>query len=315
MNRFRMLKNQLVFVIAFGACFPWHLAHAQNEDKNSTKPLRAMSFNIRLGVAEDGDNHWDNRKDLVIQTIRNFDPDFVGTQETWNFQAEYFRQKLPEYTYVGRSRQQDNNGEQCGILFRNSRFDRLVEGHFWLSESPDRPGSKSWDSSLPRMVTWLKLWDRENSQSFYVINTHFDHRGPQARVESARMIRNFIKELPANAQAVVTGDFNATVDSEPYRALFGPLEDAESPVIDSFRIVHPEGDSPSGTFNGFKGTETGARIDWIAVSRSIETVQADIDRSSFDGRFPSDHFPVTAVVKLDRPAKVMATGQEKGSLK
>ena len=267
--------------------------------KGQDDSVRAMSFNIRLGVAKDGDNHWEKRKETVVQTITEFAPDFVGTQETWNFQAKYIGENLPQYTYVGRSRQRDGNGEQCGIFYLTERFDKLIEGHFWLSETPDQPGSKSWDSSLPRMATWLKLWDRTNKTSFYVINTHFDHRGATARKESATQIRNFVNELPKGSTAIVTGDFNAGVNSAPYQAMFGDSPTTgESPLLDSYAIKHAKGDEPAGTFNGFKGTADGARIDWIAVSRDVSIETANIDRISFEGRFPSDHFPVTAVLKL-----------------
>jgi len=268
------------------------------EAPDTRTSLRAMSFNIRLGVAKDGANHWDKRKDFVAQTIKNYNADVIGTQETWDFQARFLAEKLPDYTYVGRSRQNDRNGEQCGILFRSSRFDKLIEGHFWLSETPDQPGSKSWDSSLPRMVTWLKLWDRTTQHSFYVLNTHFDHRGPIARTQSAKQIREFINGLPEDAPVIVTGDFNAAQGSNPYNALFAKLDDQESPVVDSFRLAHPEPGKREGTFNGFKGADTGARIDWIAVTRTFEIKAAEIDRSSFDEKYPSDHFPVVAEVEF-----------------
>ena len=132
----------------------------QNESSEMTS-LKVMSFNIRLGVAKDGPNEWAKRKDLVVSTIRNFEADVVGTQETFDFQANYLSDQMPEFTYAGRSRQADGKGEHCGILFRNSRFQKLIEGHFWLSETPDQPGSKGWDSSYPRMATWLKLWDQD----------------------------------------------------------------------------------------------------------------------------------------------------------
>ncbi len=268
-------------------------------------PLRAMSFNIRLGVAKDGENHWNKRKDFVVDTIKNYKPDFVGTQETWDFQATYLNEKLSEYTYVGRSRQQDGKGEHSGIFFRKSRFDKLIEGHFWLSESPDQPGSKSWDSSLPRMATWLQLWDRVNQHSFYVINTHFDHRGRTARTESAKLIRKFVSSLPEGSQVVVTGDFNAGATSDPYEAMFGDDHTSsiikQSPVVDSFVQTHPQPGETDGTFNGFKGTQSGERIDWIAVTRGVEVISANIDRISFGGKFPSDHFPVTAEVRLRKP--------------
>lgn len=284
------------------------LVLAQDTDgAKSRTSIRAMSFNIRLGVAKDGDNHWNKRKEIVVQTIQNFDADIIGTQETWDFQAKYLADAMTDFTYVGRSRQNDNKGEQCGILFRTGRFDKLTEGHFWLSETPDRPGSKSWDSSLPRMATWLKLWDRVNEKSLFVINTHFDHRGKLAREQGAKLIRKFVEELPKDSHVVVTGDFNASVGSRPYIALFGDRRDGKSlekttaggpTLVDSYLAFPHEPNAPEGTFNGFKGTPTGARIDWVAVTNNWNLTSAEIDRSAFDERYPSDHFPVTAELEF-----------------
>ena len=293
-------KLSFIVLISLSNCFVSLSTNAQDnsEKEKPRNSIRAMSFNIRLGVAKDGENQWDKRKDFVVQTIKNYDADFIGTQETWDFQAKYLSDNLNQYTYVGRSRQSDNKGEQCGILFKSSRFDKLIEGHFWLSKTPDKPGSKSWDSSLPRMATWLKLWDRLNQKSFYVINTHFDHRGSVARAEGAKIIREFIEALPRDSQVVVTGDFNASPSSKPYAALFAKGE-SQSPVIDTFRIAHPEPTKLEGTFNGFQGKTTGARIDWIAASRSLKVKSAEIDRTSFEDKFPSDHFPVVAELEFN----------------
>ncbi len=298
--------QMLICLMAF-VILPAILTTAQESvpSTSSTRDsIRAMSFNIRLGVAKDGPNHWDKRKDFVVQTIKNYDADVIGTQETWDFQAKYLSENLPGYTYVGRSRQNDDNGEQCGILFRDSRFDKLIEGHFWLSETPDRPGSKSWDSSLPRMVTWLKLWDRTNERSLYIVNTHFDHIGKSARAEGARMIREFVSGLPAPADVVVTGDFNAAEGAAPYVALFGKLPAANgaelaSPLINTYRETHPQATEPEGTFSAFNGSVQGARIDWVAVTRGFNIESATIDRTSFNGRYPSDHYPVTAELRFE----------------
>ena len=297
--------RMLVCLIALATISPTQ-TQAQDADSETPSPrdsIRAMSFNIRLGVAKDGPNHWDKRKEFVVQTIKNYDADVIGTQETWDFQAKYLAENLPDYTYVGRSRQNDNSGEQCGILFRNSRFDKLVEGHFWLSETPDRPGSKSWDSSLPRMVTWLKLWDRTNERSLFIVNTHFDHRGKTARNESAKMIRDFVSRLPTPADVIVTGDFNAAEGAPPYQSLFAkqPQKNGtlvQSPLVDTFRVVHPDATNTEGTFSAWNGSVKGARIDWVAVTRGFAIDAAAIDRTSFGGKYPSDHYPVTAELRF-----------------
>lgn len=310
-----MLKRNRIVGIGCFVLFVMGMATLANgQIKQPDESIRVMSFNLRLGVAKDGDNHWDKRKTVVAGAIENARADIVGTQETFDFQAAYLAKQLPEFDYVGRSRVKDANDEQCGIFFRSSRFDKLIEGHFWLSETPDRPGSKSWDSSLPRMATWLKLWDRLNERAVFVVNTHFDHRGQQARKESAKQIRRFVASLPEGSAVVVTGDFNAAVDSAPYRALFGDtiastetVEDAKkrnaqngvgTKLLDTFRLIHPKALTDEGTFNGFVGKTDGARIDWIAATENFEVMAAEIDRYSVDGRYPSDHFPVTATLKF-----------------
>ena len=106
-------------------------------------------------------------------------------------------------------------------------------------------------------------------------------------------------QLGDGCSAVVTGDFNSGEGSDPYRALFGESESGSSPVVDSYRVAHPEPGADEGTFSSFRAeTSRGDRIDWIAVSRDWRVLAAAIDRTGRDGRTPSDHFPVTAI--LDR---------------
>lgn len=263
--------------------------------------LRVMSFNIRYGTAGDGENAWPNRKDFLVETIRDFAPDLLGTQETLAFQRDDLALALPGYTVLAAGRDDgEESGEMMALFYRTDRFEELRSGHFWLSETPDEVGSKSWDSSLPRMVTWAELRDRKagpDSPSIAVFNTHFDHRGPRARLESARLIRRKVAELAPDSRVVVTGDFNAGEGSDPYLALFDPEAEAP-PLLDSYRVVHPEPrPGEEGTFSGFRaGQIDGPRIDWIACSPGWEVKEAAIVHESRDGRTPSDHLPVTAVL-------------------
>jgi endonuclease/exonuclease/phosphatase family metal-dependent hydrolase len=259
--------------------------------------LRVMSFNIRFGTARDGENHWDKRKEKVVEAIRAFSPDLLGTQECIGFQRDYLAEHLPEYGSLGVGRDDGGDkGEMMAVFYKKDRFEKLESGHFWLSETPDQVGSKSWDSSLPRMATWLKLQDKRqpDAQPILFINTHFDHIGKTARLESARLLRRQIEELGKGCSTVITGDFNAAEASPPYNALFG----AESPVVDTYRAMHPERLRNEGTFSGFKAGRTeGGRIDWIAVTKDWKILSADIDRTSSDGRTPSDHYPVNAILR------------------
>jgi endonuclease/exonuclease/phosphatase family metal-dependent hydrolase len=260
-----------------------------------------MSYNIRYGTANDGENHWEKRKDFLIETIKAFNPDLLGTQETLGFQRDFLAEKLSGYETLGVGRDDGGEkGEMTALYFKRSRFEKLDGGHFWLSETPDVPGSKSWDTSLTRMVTWVKLRDRlqPKAKPIMFFNTHFDHRGEQARVESARLIRRRAEEAAKTCRVIVTGDFNAGEDNQAYQAFFGANDGKKSLLRDTYRLTHPTRAANEGTFSSFKADQTsGPRIDWIGASAEWKIIKAEIDRTQRDGRTPSDHFAVTAVLK------------------
>jgi endonuclease/exonuclease/phosphatase family metal-dependent hydrolase len=287
-----------LFLLVLLICCASRSAPAQGDRRAAE--VRVMSFNIRYGTAKDGDNHWEKRKDFLVETIRAFDPDLLGTQETLGFQRDYLAAKLPGYEVLGVGRDDGREGgEMTALYFKRDRFEKLDGGHFWLSETPEKPGSKSWDAALTRMATWVKLGDRRDPRArpLVFLNTHFDHRGEQARLEAARLLRRRVAEWGRTCRVVVTGDFNAGEGSAPYQALFGPGEGGPSPLLDAYRAAHPARAANEGTFTGFKADATdGPRIDWIGVSREWRVVSAAIDRTARDGRTPSDHFPVTAVL-------------------
>jgi endonuclease/exonuclease/phosphatase family metal-dependent hydrolase len=274
-------------------------------DDSDAADVRVMSFNIRFGTADDGENRWEGRKEFLVETIRAFAPDLLGTQETLAAQRDYLAQQLDDYDYLGVGRDDGKEaGEMMAIYWKRSRFERLASGHFWLSETPNKVGSRSWDSSLPRMVTWVTLRDRANPSAppIWWLNTHFDHRGPIARLESARLIRQKAMEMARDHHVIVTGDFNAGEASPPYQALFAAAEPGQPQVVDTYRHKHPDRSNEEGTFSGFKSTQVeGARIDWVAACDRWQVVDAAIDRTQRSGRTPSDHFPVTAVLRRARP--------------
>lgn len=276
--------------------------HAAGQTSKRTTDVRVMSFNIRYGTASDGANHWEKRKEFLVETIKAFDPDLLGTQETLLFQRNYLAEELIGYDAFGAGRDDGKErGEMAALYFKRSRFEKTDGGHFWLSETPQQPGSKSWDSALTRMVTWVRLRDRLNPKARPILffNTHFDHRGAHARLESARLLRRRVTEMGRSSSVIVTGDFNADEGSEPYRALFDSIDGKQSPLGDTYRIAYPQRATNEGTFSGFKVENADKRrIDWIAASRDWHVVKAAIDRASREGSTPSDHFPVTAVVRL-----------------
>ena len=258
----------------------------------AAEPLRVMSFNIRYGTANDGKNAWPLRKELVLSTITDFGPDLLGTQETQPDQAAHLRESLPAYKYFGWARDESKTSEECGILIRTERFEVVDSGQFWLSETPDEKFSKSWDSSLPRVVTWTVLKDRQADQREFVFaNTHFDHRGETARQESAKLIRKRMAEQVPGLPVILSGDFNCAEGSPAYKSLA-----ADGVLLDTYRSAHPSRLESEGTFHSFTGKPGADRIDWIMTTVHFKMLSAEIVRFNDNGRYPSDHFPVTALV-------------------
>ena len=160
-------------------------------------PLRVMTFNIRYGTAKDGENHWDKRKEFLVETIKAFDPDLLGTQETLGFQRDYLAEKLPGYGVLGVGRDDGKEkGEMMALYYKQARFEKLDGGPFLAQRNSRRPSAaKAGTRSLPRMVTWVRLQDRRTQPPppILFVNTHFDHRGPTARLESAKLLRQRIE--------------------------------------------------------------------------------------------------------------------------
>jgi endonuclease/exonuclease/phosphatase family metal-dependent hydrolase len=178
------------------------------------------------------------------------------------------------------------------LLFRRSAFRLLDTGCFWLSETPDIPGSRSWGSAYPRTVTWARLACQPTGLVLTYVNTHFDYE-PEAAIDgNARCLRHWLDQIRGETPLIVTGDFNAGKDSNAYRLLTG-----EGALIDAFRQVYPHGEDEA-TYHAFGRPEPGemTAIDWILVSGHFRALDAQIDRSRAGNLFPSDHYPITTVL-------------------
>lgn len=287
-------------ILVMGVCTLWAMFAQLGF---AAEPLRVMTFNIRYAGAADGEDAWPKRKEMVLDTIRKFNPDLLGMQEVVDTQLVFLTEQLTEYTAIGVARDDGKKkGEATPVFYRKSRFKAVPEGSgtFWLSETPAVAGSKSWDSSLPRIATWAKLRDAKNGDSeLCYLNTHWDHRGNQARLESGKLIHRWLAEHAAGLPTIVTGDMNVTEDHAGLRALTA----GEGPqLVDIFRQLHPTAGEEEATFHGFSGKTRGRRIDFI-LAAGLRGTEATIDHTNRQGRYPSDHFPVTGVLEYGGESK------------
>lgn len=252
-----------------------------------SQSFKAMTYNIRLDVASDGENAWKNRKDFLSSQVLFFAPDVLGVQEARPNQMEDLKKSLIGYGVVGTGRDGANEGEHSAIFYNTQKFKVDKVNTFWLSNTPDKV-SKGWDAAYPRICTYGLFTDLKTSKKMWVFNTHLDHVGEQAQLNGIKLIQQKIQEVNSkNYPVILMGDFNV----EPNSVLITNL---------SQNMVHTETGAkiafgPKGTFNGFKFNEPVTRkIDYIFMSKGnhLEVNKYAVLSESIDLKYPSDHFPV-----------------------
>lgn len=260
----------------------------------ASPPTRVMTFNARVHVPEDGKDTWPERSEGVVRTVRYHAPDVVCFQELAPHQYDFVRERLDGYDWVGVGRRDGaGNGEHVPVGVDADRFRVTDHETFWLSETPDDPGTVGWDAAYARIVTRVSLVDTASAtaDTLHVANTHFDHEGERARAESARVVRERLAGL--DGPTVLLGDFNCEPDSDPYRRLVADGERDSSSFTDA-RTVAAEGcHGPERTFHEFTGDPT-IQIDHVFVRDCGVVRHATLADRVDDDHYPSDHFPLVA---------------------
>ena len=271
------------------------------------QPIAVMSFNIRYGTANDGENRWTNRRDMLFALLRTENPDLIGLQEALRFQIDDILAAVPGYAVVGVGRDDGRAaGEMSAILFRTARFHVAASGTFWFSDTPEIPGSKTWGNRITRIASWARFVDRAGT-AFTHYNLHLDHESQPSREKSTALLLQRIAARPVPSEPViVTGDFNTGESNPALHVLVGPAGPATLPAagaplppfIDTFRALHRD-EKEVGTFTSFVfGQTSGDKIDYVLVEPGTEVLAAAIVRTGEGRRYPSDHFPVTARIRL-----------------
>ncbi len=280
---------------------------AAGEQSAQDPNLVVMTFNIRYGTADDKENNWVNRREMACDVLRRHSPDIVGLQEALRFQIDDMRAALPEYAELGCGRDDGKTkGEYSAILYRKDRLDVNDGGTFWLSDTPETPGSITWGNACTRLCTWGRFIAKDSGRKFYLFNTHLDHVSQYSRDKSAILLAQRIHGRTHPDPIFVTGDFNMGEKNPVVRYFKGEHElpvagngfsKNPTPLVDTFRVMHPDA-AEVGTFNGFKGNGSGEKIDYIFTLPGMQVLRAEILRDCQENRYPSDHFPVIAVLGL-----------------
>ena len=305
------LKQVVVYLAWAMVLLPGVTTHASE--------LRLMTFNVKGDAAMlfdvfnrerswrfidviDAQNSIEgpNRRDRAISVIDTFGPDILSVQELKINQRNDLSNAFPGLAFYGQGREGGTSGDANGIYYRSSRFNLVDQGDFWLSETPEVPGTTfqgfGSDTGNPRMATWVKLFDKETSKTYFVLSTHWS-LDSQARRNSARLIQDMLPTLSDGLPTLLLGDLNTTQFSSAYGTLRGMDGTGDVQLADSFIDA---GGINGRSFHNWNGGISGSPIDHVFHSPGdFEATSAEIVRTTFDGGlFPSDHYPVTVTLNV-----------------
>ena len=260
--------------------------------------LKILCCNIRVDVPADHEtrNGWDDRKDLCLEVIRAQKADVICLQECREAHYGFLSSGLPEYDSFGLANPDPEFNPTNAIFFARGRFETISAGGFWLSETPHVEGSLSWDSARSRFANYMNLKERDSRLEFRVWNSHLDHIGRTARVEQGRLIVESSRAISDSLPQIFTADCNADASDPAIRNLIA------GGWNDTYAAIHGPSD-PGFTYHGFLGPKYDpkngvGKIDFIFTRGPVETLAAGIICDSREGKYPSDHYFLSAEVGI-----------------
>jgi endonuclease/exonuclease/phosphatase family metal-dependent hydrolase len=261
----------------------------------NAQQIDVLTYNIRYASFDSIPQNWDQRREGVIAIFKGHD--FIGLQEVMPVQMTYISEIFKdEYGFLYRTREADSTkGEGCPVIFNKSRWEVLNRGHFWLSGTPDIPGSNTWGAAYNRLVTFGLFREFVSGDSVLVINTHFDHISQSARENSVRLILEKFRKSISEYPVIIMGDLNIIPDNPAYLNILSGTS-----LSDSYHVVHSSETVMGATFHGWKSEIPKDRIDYIFISPMIQVESSQVLHNQFNGRYPSDHFPLNSILSLKK---------------
>lgn len=256
--------------------------------------MKLLSCNVRVSGAKDGDNSWPFRKEICAQQIAKQNAGIVCFQEMTATQFEFLSNALPEYKSYGIAEDAIGKNPVNCIFYRPDLFTLIFASGYWLSETPHIPTTKSWESQYVRLANWVRLKENKTGVEFRLINTHLDNVGLLARENQARLIVEDCQAYPKEYPQILTGDMNEDFTYNAIKTF------KAGGWTDTYHLIH-QTENPGHTYHGYEGEKHQAimgKIDWIFTRGKIKTLDAEIIKESVNGKYPSDHYFISAKVEL-----------------
>ena len=255
--------------------------------------LCLITCNIRFDNPADGPNAWKYRRDFLTQTLQQYNPSLIATQEGRFHQLNEFETSLIDFHLVDEHRSWIGERMYPAFFIKNDTFEYLGSGDMWLSETPDIAGSLSFESAFPRLMTWTKLQIKNSKQNIFVVNTHLDHVKAETRIHQIQVLATEIKRIwDISCPLVIMGDFNDSPNSQIREVLMN-----EFPCLqDAWKMFNQTEETSHHAFTG--EMQNGARIDWILIDSKLTVTSCLMDKSVKDGLYPTDHYPIVCKIKI-----------------
>lgn len=267
---------------------------------NAAEParLRVMTYNLRY-ASDKPPNSWPERRPAAKAMLDELACDLIGTQEGLYPQLKDIAADQPAFDWIGLGRAGGSHDEFMAVFFRRERLEPLEYDHYWLSDTPEVIGSRSWGNTVRRMATWVRFRDRMDGGEFYFVNTHFDHQVQASREKSAELALSRVRQWNTDLPVLLVGDFNAAAGKNRcYDVLV-----RDEAFLDAWSTARSRGPLV-GTFHDYRGPQAdGERIDWILHRGGVTVEHSEIVTFSSNGQYPSDHFPVYADLTLPTPRR------------
>lgn len=257
--------------------------------------MRVMTFNLRADNVLDIGNRWRERVDLVYDVINQYDCEIIGLQEVTKSMENQLEVYTKSYYKTGEGRTKRLFVEKNPLLIKKE-FSVIKDNTFWLSKTPWKKNSTIWYSLFPRICT-SAICEIEDGKRVRIYNTHLDCLLPHAREFGLRVILNHIRNEQDNEYlpCILMGDFNAKPDSKLIQRFKNGKYIGRRFI--AVQEVNPELYKKT-TMGSFKGREEGRHIDYIFVTEEFKVESMEIVKYSKDGKYPSDHYPIVAELKL-----------------
>ncbi|MDO9183203.1 MAG: endonuclease/exonuclease/phosphatase family protein [Bacteriovorax sp.] len=251
--------------------------------------LKLISSNIRYENENDGVHSWENRSPLLQKIITEFHPDILATQEGREKQIKSLAYLIPLKLIESHREWIEERMYPC-LYVNEEQIKVKRSGDIWLSETPLTPGSFSFKSTFPRLCTWMEVTHLVNNLDYFIVNTHLDHVLEETRLEQINvLIREIDKLNQQKLPLILMGDFNDSPASAVYQSILNAL-DLKDPWIESGFVEET-------SHHGFlENADQGDRIDWILIPQAFAVEDIYLEKKSFNGVFPSDHYPLLATV-------------------